>query len=280
MNTLLGFPATDGFGRLLRHWRTSRRMSQLALATEAGISTRHLSFLETGRAQPSREMVQLLAGMLDVPAGDRNALLLSAGYAPVPGERPLGPPELEPVRRALQFILRQQEPFPAFVLDAHWNIVMRNDASRRIFGLFKGAGEHDMPGSTKVNVMRTVFDPGCLRRFIVNWENVAGCLMQSMHRDIAATGSDDVIRMRDEMLSYPGVPSRWAAPDSRAPEPSLIAMQLRKDDLSMAFFPTVTTFAAPRDVTLQQLKIECFFPADAVTEQVARRLALPEPVAV
>src|SRR5215510_2451258 len=133
MNTLLGFPAssaTPAFGQLLKQWRTTRHLSQLALATEAGISTRHLSFLETGRAQPSREMVQLLAGMLDVPLADRNALLVSAGYAPAYGDRPLGAPELEPVRRALQFILRQQEPFPALVIDGQWNIVMKNDASK------------------------------------------------------------------------------------------------------------------------------------------------------
>jgi len=124
MNTLLGFPeggSAPPFGRVLRQWRDSRHMSQLALATEAGISTRHLSFLETGRAQPSREMVQLLAGMLDVPLGERNTLLVSAGYAPICGDRPLGAPELEPVRRALQFILRQQEPYPALVVDGQWN---------------------------------------------------------------------------------------------------------------------------------------------------------------
>ena len=178
MNTLLGFPeggSTLPFGRILRQWRGARHMSQLALATEAGISTRHLSFLETGRAQPSREMVQLLAGMLDVPLGERNALLVSAGYAPVYGDRPLGAPELEPVRRALQFILRQQEPFPALVVDGQWNIVMSNDASRRIFQQFRGAAE-------SANVMRTVFDPRGLRAFIVNWEEVAECLMHSIHR--------------------------------------------------------------------------------------------------
>ena len=127
----------------------ARHLSQLALATEAGISTRHLSFLETGRAQPSREMVQLLAGMLDVPLGERNALLVSAGYAPVYGDRPLGAPELEPVRRALEFILRQQEPYPALVVDGQWNIVMRNGASRRIFEQFRGpleVGERDADG--------------------------------------------------------------------------------------------------------------------------------------
>src|SRR5437667_11176028 len=145
MNTLLGFPETDGFGRLLRRWRTARRMSQLALATEAGISTRHLSFLETGRAQPSREMVQLLAGRLDVPLGERNALLISAGSAPMYGERPLAAPELEPVRRALQFIMRQQEPYPALVLDGRWNIVMQNGASRRVFELFRRPADGEGP---------------------------------------------------------------------------------------------------------------------------------------
>src|SRR4029453_11932847 len=140
MNTLLGFPGnatTGAFGRLLKQWRTARHMSQLTLATEAGVSARHLSFLETGRAQPSREMVQLLAGMLDVPLGERNALLVSAGYAPLYGERPLGAPELEHVRRALEFIMRQQEPYPALVMDGQWNVVMRNDGSRRIFEHFK-----------------------------------------------------------------------------------------------------------------------------------------------
>jgi len=164
MNTLLGFAevgSTPPFGRILRQWRGARHMSQLALATEAGISTRHLSFLETGRAQPSREMVQLLAGMLDVPPGERNALLVSAGYAPIYGDGPLGAPELEPVRRALQFVLRQQEPFPALVVDGQWDIVMKNDASKRIFHQFRGAVE-------SANVMRTVFDPRGLRSFIVN----------------------------------------------------------------------------------------------------------------
>src|SRR5438034_7877035 len=165
MNTLLGFPdgaSAPAFGRLLRHWRATRHMSQLALATEAGISTRHLSFLETGRAQPSREMVQLLTGMLDVPLGERNALLISAGYAPAYGERPLAAPELEPVRRALEYILRQQEPFPALVLDGEWNIVMSNNAAQRIFTLFKSAVHTP-------NVMRKVFDPDGIRPLIVNW---------------------------------------------------------------------------------------------------------------
>ena len=281
MNTLLGFPegtVATAFGTVLRRWRNARGMSQLTLATEAGISTRHLSFLETGRAQPSREMVQLLAGMLDVPLGDRNTLLVSAGYAPAYGERPLSAPELEPVRRALMFTLRQQEPFPALVVDGEWNVVMRNQASHRIFGLF------DDPGAdlTRVNVLRTVFDPRRLRRFIVNWEELAQCLVNSVHRHVAATGSETMTQLRDELLAYPGVPSRWSVPDPCVEMQPLVSMQLRKGDLAMTFFSMVTTLGTPRDVTLQQLKIECFFPADATTEQTARRLAsaAPQPIAV
>jgi transcriptional regulator with XRE-family HTH domain len=279
MNTLLGFPevgATLAFGGLLRQWRTSRHMSQLALAIESGISTRHLSFLETGRAQPSREMVQLLAGMLDVPLGDRNALLVSAGYAPAYGERPLTAPELEPVRRALQFILTQQEPYPALVVDGQWNVVMRNEASRRIFDLFN---DPDCDDET-VNVMRTVFCPDGLRRYIVNWEELAECLVHSLHRQVAATGSDVIGRLRDELLAYPGVPSRWSVPDPTVTMPPLVSMQLQKGDLALTFLSMITTLATPRDVALQQLKIECFFPGDAVTEQTSRRLASPQPIAV
>jgi transcriptional regulator with XRE-family HTH domain len=254
-------------------------MSQLTLATEAGISTRHLSFLETSRAQPSREMVQLLAGMLDVPLGDRNALLVSAGYAPAYGERPLSAPELEPVRRALQFTLRQQEPFPALVVDGEWNIVMGNDGAGRIFDLFT---DPDCDDPKDHNVMRTVFHPQGLRRYIVNWEELAGCLVNSLHRQVAETGSDVIVRLRDELLAYPGVPSRWSVPDPTVTMPPLVSMHLRKDDLSMSFFSMITTLGTPRDITLQQLKIECFFPADAATEQMARRLASasPQPIAV
>jgi len=280
MNTLLGFPEANvatSFGMLLRRWRDARGMSQLALATEAGISTRHLSFLETGRAQPSREMVQLLAGMLDVPLGDRNALLVSAGYAPVYGERPLTAPELEPVRRALEFTLRQQEPFPALVVDGAWNVVMGNEGARRIFDLFTDPDYDDV----NCNVMRTVFHPQGLRRYIVNWEELAECLVHSLHRQVAATGSAAMATLRDELLDCPGVPSRWSVPDPDAAMPPLVSMQLRKDDVSLTFFSMITTLGTPRDVTLQQLKIECFFPADEATEQLARRLALaPQTVAV
>ncbi len=276
MNTLLGEPSSPGFGRLLRHWRSVRRLSQLALATEAGISTRHLSFLETGRARPSREMAELLAGMLDVPLSERNALLVGAGYAPVYGERPLAAPEFEHVRRALEYTLRQQEPYPALVMNGQFDIVMRNEASRRVFELFRGP----IPDDTPINGIRTVFHPDGLRPFIANWDEMAECMLQSLQREIAATGSEAVVALREELLSYPGVPSRLHALSSLAAEPPIINMQLRKGNLALSFFSAVTFIRRARDITLQDLKIECFFPADHATEQFTRNLAATRAVAV
>jgi transcriptional regulator with XRE-family HTH domain len=245
-------------------------MSQLVLAAEAQISPRHLSFLETGRAQPSRDMVQLLASVLAVPLGERNALLLAAGYAPAYGERPLADPELEQIRRALQFILQQQEPYPAFVVDAQWNILMANGATRRIFGQLLELGE---PAEWARNAMRLLFHPQGVRRFIVNWEELAGQLIQTVHREAAASGSEASARLRDELLSYPGVPPRWKIPDPLAALPPLLTLQIKKGDTSLAFFETITTFSNPFDITLQRLKIECFYPADRATEEAARALA-------
>src|SRR4029450_2525471 len=192
MNTLLGEPANPTFSKMLRHWRVTRRMSQLQLAVEAGISTRHLSFLETGRGRPSRGMVQLLAGMLDVPLSERNALLVGAGYAPVYGERPLAAPELSHVRRALEYTLRQQEPYPALVMNGYHDIVMRNEASRRIFEVFRGP----MTDNLTITGIRTVFDPRGLRPFIVNWNEIGECLMQGLQREIAETGNEALVALR------------------------------------------------------------------------------------
>jgi len=249
----------------------------LQLATDAGISARHLSFLETGRAQPSREMVQLLAGMLDVPFAERNALLVGAGYAPVYGERPLGAPELAHVRRALEFTLRQQEPYPALVMDGYHNVVMRNEASRRIFALFRGP----VPEHQTINGIRTVFDPNGLRPFVDNWDEMAECMMQSLQRQIADTGDDALIQLRDELLAMPGVPARFRTLSALAAEPPIINLRLRKGDLALAFFSAVSFIGYARDITLRGLKIECFFPADAATDQFSRRLAAtPDSVAV
>jgi len=260
------------FGSLLRHWRLARRVSQLRLAVDAEISGRHLSFLETGRAQPSREMVQLLTTALDVPLAEQNSFLVAAGYAPMYSQSSLAAPELERVKRALDFILKQQEPYPAIVFDGEWNITQRNDAAKRVFSLFPIVS----PAGRKVgwNAILSVFHPEALRPYIANWEEYAGVLVQSLHREAADGTNASAARLRDELLTYPDVPPRWKVPDPFSVVPPLLTMRLKKDDLSLAFFKTLTMFAVPRDITLQQLRIECFYPADTITEDTARRLSV------
>jgi transcriptional regulator with XRE-family HTH domain len=250
-------------------------MSQLGLAVEAEISSRHVSFLETGRTHPSREMVQRLGAVLDLPLDERNALALAAGYAPAYDTRELGAPELAHVRRALAFILRQQEPYPAIVVDRVWNVVMHNDATTRIFSRFRGATPLD-PEIQK-NALLSTFHPDGVRQFIVNWEELAGPLIHTVHREAAT--SEAAACLRDALLAYPGVPARWKVPDPAAAAAPVLSMRLQRGDLSLSFFSTITTLATPQDVTLQQLRIERFHPADAVTEVTATRLAatLPPP---
>jgi transcriptional regulator with XRE-family HTH domain len=267
--------AAPRFGDLLRHWRAARRMSQLALATDAEISSRHLSFLETGRAQPSREMVLLLAGVLDVPLRDQNVLLAAAGYAPIYRETALGAPELGQVRRALGFMLAQQEPFPALVVDRHWNLLLQNEGAGRLFALFLDPdAAARVPGPP--NVVRMTFHPQGLRRYIANWEALASPLIQQIHREAVGGIPDEGTRqLLEEVLSYPGVPARWRAPDARAQSAPFLPMTLRKGDLALRFFSTIATLGTPQDITLQELRVECFYPGDQATEEFARRLAGP-----
>jgi transcriptional regulator with XRE-family HTH domain len=196
------------FGAVLRRWRITRRMSQLALATDAEISARHVCFLETGRATPSRDMVELLASVLRVPLADRNVMLAAAGYAPAYAERALEATAVQHVRRAFEFILRQQEPYPAFVIDGQWNIIMRNDAVDRIFGLFRTTP--GLPLRLAGNALHALCHPDGLRRFIVNWEEFAGPLIQTLQREAAERANPAAGRLRDEVLAYPGMPSQFA----------------------------------------------------------------------
>jgi transcriptional regulator with XRE-family HTH domain len=265
--------AAPRFGDLLRHWRAARRLSQLTLATEAEISSRHLSFLETGRAHPSREMVLLLARVLDVPLREQNVLLTSAGYASIHRETALGAPELSQARRALGFMLAQQEPYPALVVDRHWNLLMQNDGARRLFALFLDPeAVARVPGPP--NVVRMTFHPDGLRRYIVNWEALASPLIEQIHREaVGGIPDEGTRRLLDEILAYPGVPARWRTPDARAQSAPFLPMVLRKGDLALRFFSTIASLGTPQDITLQELRVECFFPGDEVTEEVARRLA-------
>ncbi|MDH5834783.1 helix-turn-helix domain-containing protein [Luteimonas kalidii] len=256
-------------GALLREWRAARRASQLDLALSAGISTRHLSCIETGKAQPRRELLSRLADALDMPLRERNALLLAAGYAPAYPESALQADSLARIDQAIDAILAQQEPYPAFLINRQWDVLRQNAAATRVNRAVLGGRD-----SAHRNIMRQFFDPADLRSAIANWEEVAGELVHHLHDRVAAAPTDGAARaLLDEMLAYPGVPARWRLRDlSRAPSP-LLTTQLRCGDGMLRFFSTITTFAMPRDVTLDELHIECCFPVDEDTAAHCRALA-------
>ncbi len=255
-------------GVLLRRWRGIRRASQLGLASLAGVSSRHLSFIETGRAQPSREMVARLAEALEIPLRERNALFLAAGYAPAYSETRLAAPGMERARQAIEFILRQQEPYPAFVLSRHWELLQVNAGAKRFFNYLRGGAR------THSNILREVFDPKALRPLVVNWDEVAGDLIRHLHNEVAAAPSDTkAAALLEEMLAYPGVPSAWRNSDFHQPSTPLLTAVYRKGEQELRFFSTITTFGTPQDVTLDELRIECSFPADEGTERICRELA-------
>jgi transcriptional regulator with XRE-family HTH domain len=260
-------------GQLIKHWRERRRLSQLSLAVDAEVSTRHLSFIETGRSQPSRDMVLLLARALEVPPRGRNDLLTAAGYAPVYRETALDSPEMTDVRRALDFILRQQEPFPGLVIDGHWNLLRANQGASRLMGLFLEPGDVEAVGG-RPNAMRLFYHPRGLRPYIVNWEPTAAALIQWLHLDLArGIGDAETRRLLEELLSYPDVPQKWRTLDlDLAPAPFL-AVQMRKGDLDVKFFSTLTSLGVPYDITLHELRVECFFPADTASETRLRTLS-------
>jgi transcriptional regulator with XRE-family HTH domain len=262
--------ASSHFGRLLKQWRERRRLSQLALAVDAEISSRHLSFIETGRAHPSRDMVLLLSRVLDVPPRGRNDLLTAAGYAPVYRETGLEAPEMADVRRALDFILRQQEPYPGLVIDGHWNILMTNAGAQRLMGRFLDAQAVAAVGG-RPNAMRLFYHPRGMRPYIVNWEATAAGLIQWLHRDLArGIGDAETGRLLEELLSYPDVPQKWRTLDLDAAPVPFLAVELRKGDVHVKFFSTLTTLGVPYDITLHELRVECFFPADPDSEILLR----------
>jgi transcriptional regulator with XRE-family HTH domain len=264
-----------GVGTLLRRWREARHLSQLDLALEAEVSSRHISFLETGRAAPSREMLLALSNVLDVPFRERNFLLLAAGYAPIYRETSLDDPRMTQVRSALELILRQQEPRSAFAFDRYWNVVMSNAAYKRFLTVVLGkepAGlvPFQFTQPPRLNLLRLIFDPNGVRKLLVNWESIGKALLNQAYRAAAWSRDEAMQALIAEILSYPGVPANFREPDLEAPQALMIPFALDYGGGRIGrMFSTVTTLATPQDVTLQELHIECFYPADAETEAMS-----------
>ena len=258
--------ATPTVGPLLRDWRQRRRLSQLDVSGRAAISTRHLSFLETGRARPSREMVLHLAEELDVPLRERNTLLVAAGFAPVYQETPLEGDDMATVRETLQQLLTSHEPNPALVVDRQWNLVLAN----RAIGLMT-TGVSEALLAPPMNVLRIALHPDGLAPRIANFEEWSGHLLSRLAREVTATGDAGLAALYDELAAFPGVSAReHAVPHGDGASRLMVTLRLKSPAGDLAFFSTVATFGTAVDITLAELSIESFFPADASTAATLR----------
>ncbi len=246
-------------GVLLRQWRQRRHLSQLALAIEADVSARHLSFLETGRAKPSRDMVLHLADILDVPLRERNELLLAAGFAPAYPDRPLDHPDLTPVRDAIRTVLAGYQPYPALAVDRGWRLVAANDA----VALLTVGARADLL-EPPVNVLRLSMHPAGLASRIINLAEWRGHVLHRLAREAASSGAPELAALHEELLGYPG----GLHPANPGGPAVVFSLRLRDPGgAELSLISTVTTFGTPLDVTAAELSIEAFLPADAATAQ-------------
>lgn len=244
-----------GFGALLRQWRQRRRVSQLDLALAADVSARHVSFLETGRSRPSREMVLRLAERLDVPLRDRNPLLLAAGFAPSYPQRAFEDPAMSPVRDAVAAILAGYEPYPALAVDRGWNLVAANAGVALLIA--PAAPELLAP---PVNVLRLSLHPDGMAGRIVNLAQWRHHVLGRLAREAAASADDGLAELHRELAGYPG------GSEAGGPEQSVaVPLRLRVDGRELSFLSTVTTFGTALDITAAELSIEAFLPADRAT---------------
>ncbi len=270
MNTVRPSPVVTTtpapFGHHLRVWRQRRRLSQLDLAHEAAVSTRHLSFVENGRAEPSREMVLRLAERLDIPLRERNTLLVAAGYAPMYRERPLDDPEMASARAAVELVLRGHEPYPALALDRHYNVV----AANRAVPLFLQGLPDDLLAAP-MNVLRISLHPRGVAPRIENLVQWRSHLFERLRQQIAATADPTLVELLAELEAYP-IPDGASRQDVHGEHLGVVMpFRMRTPAGVLGFISTVTIFGTAHDVTLQELMIESFFPADAFTAAALRR---------
>ena len=242
------------FAASVRLWRRKRGLSQLELAGRTNISQRHLSFLELGRASPSRDMVIRLAIALDVPLRQHNSLLMAAGFAPVWRQTNLAAPEFAQIRTALDLMLAQQEPFPAVAVDRHWNLLQSNSGAVRLVEFLADA----------------LVAPDVLRPHLVNWVEVVGYFIRSVEADAAADGAAETAALLKRLLAYEGVQAAVNAPPAEPAIAPVLPMHFRKGTTDLRLFTTIATLGIPQDITLQELRIESFFPMDEATADVLR----------
>jgi transcriptional regulator with XRE-family HTH domain len=251
----------------LRKWRG---LSQLQLAAAADCSQRHISFLELGRTQPSREMMRRLSAALGLSFRQSNDLLLAAGFAPIWSDTPFDAETLAPVRQALNFMLEQQEPYPAVVVDRRWNLIQANKGAVAMVEFLVGPLT---PGAA-INLADALIAPDVLRRYLTNWREVVAYFVRSVEADAAADATKETAALRDRLLSYPGVQESLAAPAAETVAAPILPMRFAKGRVLLELFTTLTILGMPQDATLQEMRIESFFPMNDETRQVFRQWAM------
>jgi transcriptional regulator with XRE-family HTH domain len=243
-------------GGLLRYWRQQRGKSQLDLSLDAGISQRHISFVESGRSVPSRDLLLVLSQALEIPLRERNALLLASGYAPMYGDAGWDAPEMAVVTRAIERVLLQQEPYPALVMDRYWNVLHTNEAAPRFFGSFIDLSTRPKPR----NLLHLMFDPEGMRPFVERWEEVASGLLQRVYRESVGHVVDEkTVNLMNELKKYPGVKDLDPVRKIQSP---VLPITFVKGDRRSSYFSLITTVGTPQCIPAQELRIECMFPAD------------------
>jgi transcriptional regulator with XRE-family HTH domain len=252
-------------GELLRSWRRRRGFSQLQLSLVAAVSTRHLSFIETGRAHPSREMTLHLAERLRIPLGERNNLLLAAGFAPAYRARALNDEEMAPARAAIERFLRAHEPYPALILDNHWNLITSNDAASH---LTDGVTPELL--TPPANVLRVALHPNGMAAFTVNFADWSSQILHRLREQALLSGDPDLKALYDELRAYPNVKDVLPAANVVSSQ-ILLPLRLRRGENVLSFLSTKTVFETPIDITLAGLAIEAFYPADDQTAALLRR---------
>lgn len=266
-DAMLNTNQTAQVGEMLRTWRQRRRLSQLALACDADVSARHLSFLETGRSRPSRQMLTHLAELLDIPPRDRNSLLLAAGFAPLHTETPLDNPKAADGRRAVEFLLASHEPSPALAVDRHWTLI----AANRAVGLFL-EGIAPTLLQPPINVLRLSLHPQGLAPRIVDLGQWRSHALERLQRQIDTSGDKELVALHTELEAYPcGPASGGRKPDDHGYGAIIVPLRVRSDVGVLSFLTTTTVFGTAVDLTFSELAIESFFPADAFTTEALRK---------
>jgi len=268
---LQGFSESDnGFPLLLKFWRQKRRLSQLELALSSGVSQRHVSFMESGRARPSRSMILQLSETLDVPLRERNDWLTAAGFAPVYKARPLDDPQMGQVMAAIQMMLSNHEPFPAVAIDRAWNIRMANASFERM-GEMLGADLWQRVGGAQRNLMRLFFHPDGIKPFVKNWTSIAPLIWHRAQREADALGGQEMKQVLLQLCDYQDADTLWAASDAALVP--VMPLEIEKDGVGISLFTVIATFGTPQDVTADELRIESLFPADGATEALFRGMS-------